>query len=89
VCAKAGVVAPARHRGGCSPPRAACLRVGGQVLAEGLPDLRRAIALIAEDPLALVAPGGDVVERARELHSQRSSHTTTVPAWLKSYQFSG
>jgi hypothetical protein len=30
-----------------------------------------------------------VVERARELHSQRSSHTTTVPAWLKSYQFSG
>jgi hypothetical protein len=49
-----------------------------QVLAEVLPDLRRAIGTIAEDRLALVSPRRDVLERARELRSQRPDHTTTV-----------
>jgi hypothetical protein len=48
------------------------------VLAELLPDLQRAIALIAEDRPALVAPHRNVVEHARELHSQRPGYTTTV-----------
>ena len=46
------------------------MRVDTQVEAEVIPDLRRAIAL--------VAPRRDVVERARELHSEWSSHTTTA-----------
>jgi hypothetical protein len=70
-----------RGGGSCRSPRAARLRIRRQALADVFPDPCRAIALIAEDRLVLVAPRRDVVGCAGELHSQWSSYTAR-PSYL-------